>query len=142
MKLIFCPTCHDVLKLQSRKRKCACGQAWGLYVNDLDARIGGKAIPLGISNPSFLEALESRPEEGMGAIFEAFVIPKRVPTIKDQGSGASCSFRSRKTQRLELIQQVLREIEPAGNRRRQKEKAQEDPGLSKGLHKLVELDAL
>lgn len=39
-------------------------------------------MPLGISNPSFVDALKKQPEEGMGCRFEAFVIPKKCPTLK------------------------------------------------------------
>lgn len=84
MKLIFCPKCQDVLKLQPFKRNCQCGAAFGYYLNEINAEIGGKAIPVGFANSSFAEALRSRPETGSGSRFEAFVIPKTCETIKEK----------------------------------------------------------
>lgn len=83
MKLIFCPACSDVVRMMDYKRECECKKSYGFYEKDgLSAVIGGEAIPFGISNPSFLRALQRRPEEGMGANFDAFVIPIRCRSIK------------------------------------------------------------
>lgn len=82
MKLIFCQACHDVFSLRDEKRKCYCGLSWGMYEEDgLNASIGGAAVPLGFDNLSFAQALNNRPKEGMGRRFEAFVIPRKAPTI-------------------------------------------------------------
>ena len=83
MKLIYCPMCKDVRRLTRRKRKCSCGQAWGRYVNDLEAEVGGTAVPLGIAWSSFNYALRHRPKEGMGGEFVAFVIPKKCDTVQE-----------------------------------------------------------
>lgn len=89
MKLIFCPVCQDILKLLYPLRRCSCQSSWGYYRDDgLNAVIGGQAIPLGIANKSLQSALASRPEEGQGSRFEAFVIPEKCPTIKDEGDGS------------------------------------------------------
>lgn len=82
MKLIFCPHCCDVRKLLNRYTECSCGHSYGWYKDDLHAIIGGVAIPIGINNTSFLSAIKSQPQEGMGERFEAFVIPKKCPTIE------------------------------------------------------------
>lgn len=82
MKLIFCTECHDIVKLTHSKRVCSCSQSWGRYEDNINARIGGKAVPLGFANPSFVQALKSRPESGDGREFCAFVIPKVCPTVK------------------------------------------------------------
>ena len=85
MKMIFCPSpnCNDVVLLrQGKRRTCECGQSWGEYTDDLNAVIGGKAIPLGFSNKSFVHAVKFQPEGGQGKTFEAFVIPKHCPTIQ------------------------------------------------------------
>ena len=85
MKLIFCPECHDVLKLQGDHRECLCGCSWGQYNQDgLHARIGGDAIPIGIDNNSLAEAVLDRPGSGMGYVFEAFVIPCKCDTIEEE----------------------------------------------------------
>jgi hypothetical protein len=85
MKLIFCPECQDVVKLLDRPRRCDCGQSWGSYMEDgLHAEIAGKAIPIGFNNSTLAQALKVRPASGMGARFEAFVIPKDCPTILEK----------------------------------------------------------
>jgi hypothetical protein len=52
MKLIYCPECLDMKKLQMlRLRRCTCGKAWGYYLDDdLTAEIGGTAVPIAIEN--------------------------------------------------------------------------------------------
>lgn len=89
MKLIFCPDCHDILALRKEARECECGASFGQYLDSINARIGGKAIPIGFANRSFIEALTHRPSNGMGATFTAFVIPERVESIQDEGTGVS-----------------------------------------------------
>ena len=84
MKLIYCPDCHDIRKLQFGSVVCHCGHSGGWYHEDgLNATITGKAIPLGFANRTFVKALANRPEEGMGEEFTAFVIQKKCPTIKE-----------------------------------------------------------
>ena len=83
MKMIYCPKCHDVRKLQRKQVFCQCGESSGWYKQDgLNAVLAGMAIPIGFQNTSFVEALKNQPEEGTGAVFEAFVIPKECPTIE------------------------------------------------------------
>lgn len=86
MKLIFCPECQDVVKLDYNGRYCKCRASFGAYEDDgLNAKIGGLAIPLGIHNGSLASALKRRPHHGLGERFEAFVIPSNCPTIEEQG---------------------------------------------------------
>ncbi len=83
MKLIFCPVCYDIVKCQKSNRTCQCGASGGRYAEDgLNAVYWGTAVPLGISNPSFVDAAMHRPKEGMGECFIAFVIPEICPTFK------------------------------------------------------------
>ncbi|MFW9874521.1 MAG: hypothetical protein ACFFG0_15550 [Candidatus Thorarchaeota archaeon] len=83
MKLIFCPKCQDVRKLQlSKNISCSCGCSGGMYLNDLNAIYFGDAIPIGFSNSSFAKAIRNQPEEGQGGRFEAFIIPKKCNTFK------------------------------------------------------------
>jgi len=81
MKLIYCPACQDVVRLLFEKRKCSCGKSWGLYVDDIDASIGGEAVPLGISNYSLQNALDDRKKRGLGTSFDSFVIPHTCTSI-------------------------------------------------------------
>lgn len=83
MKLIFCPECSDVVKLRLEKpRTCDCGKSWGWYDDNINATIGGKAIPIGFANNSFVDALRNRPKDGLGSEFVAFVIPHEAGSIK------------------------------------------------------------
>lgn len=84
MKLIYCTQCHDIRKLHRNSIVCACGRSGGFYTDELKAVITGFAVPLGVNNRTFVKALADRPEEGMGERFEAFVIPKKCPTIKEK----------------------------------------------------------
>jgi hypothetical protein len=81
MKLIFCPECSDIVRLFSYGRACRCGLSWGHYIDDNQAAIGGKAVPLGIGNESFHAAFRARPHEGKGATFKAWVMPEQVDSI-------------------------------------------------------------
>lgn len=82
MKLIYCPDCHDVIRLMEFHRKCHCGASGGMYQDRINAIIDGKAIPIGFDNRSFVYALQGRPEEGDGTVFIAFVIPKKCKTVE------------------------------------------------------------
>ena len=82
MKLILCPHCQDVRKLDAELTICRCGKSCGKYLNDLDAVYGGSAIPLGFENSSLVSAIRHQPKQGMGERFTAFVIPKECPTYE------------------------------------------------------------
>jgi len=87
MKLIYCPNCHDVVKmadsLSARPNTCDCGQSWGEYTdNGLNAVYGGLAVPLGFDNFTLMRALRHRPQSGDGARFTAFVIPHECDTCR------------------------------------------------------------
>ena len=60
MKLIFCPECQDVLKLQMEKRECLCKKSGGCYTDKVHAEIWGLAEAIGFSNPSFTTAYSHR----------------------------------------------------------------------------------
>ena len=83
MKLFFCSQCQDVLKFGHNKmRYCKCGNSGGEYIDNLNGKIFGNAIPIGINNYSFVEALRKRPQSGKGKTFTAFVIPIECNTIE------------------------------------------------------------
>lgn len=82
MKLIYCPKCHDVRKLDYPEVVCKCGASSGSSrIGGLHAVIRGAAIPLGFNNASLMDCLCNRPEDGAGLEFTAFVIPKDCPTV-------------------------------------------------------------
>lgn len=82
MKLIYCPHCHNIVKLCRRVTTCECRLSHGAYLDDLNAVYSGDAVPLGIANSSFIDALRNQPASGDGMRFEAFVIPKKCSTFK------------------------------------------------------------
>lgn len=83
MKLILCRKCNDVFKLDNKVRTCKCGCCSGRYLSDdYHAEYCGKeAIPIGFANSSLVKAVQNQPEEGRGEVFEAFIIPKKCPTM-------------------------------------------------------------
>lgn len=85
MKLIFCPRCGDIIALRAERRTCVCGASYGQYLDDVNAVYGGQAIPLGIANQSFAQAVRHQPDHGQGQRFDAFVIPKICPTMTRVG---------------------------------------------------------
>lgn len=64
MKLIFCPECHDVRKLDLLSNgitACKCGKARGYYCKDgWHVVINSVAIPIGIDNHSLKHELVLR----------------------------------------------------------------------------------
>lgn len=84
MKLIYCKSCHDILRLWFEDRTCKCGKSGGKYVDRLNAQIWGDALPLGIDNYSFKWATTNQYQEdgGVGTPFTAFVIPKNCKTVR------------------------------------------------------------
>ena len=108
MKLLFCPLCQDVVKLQQITRQCLCGKSEGYYLPDGDhAVIKGQGIPLGFANSSLVNALESRPVTGKGSLFTAFVIPKSCPTIDDQGQGSTLAFTGKLAKEKKMAELAL-----------------------------------
>ena len=82
MKLLYCNTCCDIVKLSRTTRTCQCGATGGHYKEDgLHAIYYGPAIPLGFANSEFHTAIEGQPEYGDGYRYTSFVIPKVCPTM-------------------------------------------------------------
>ncbi len=81
MKLLFCLKCNDIFNLSDKEKVCSCGRTGGRYTNDIEAIYWGDCKPLGFDNASLKVALITQPHQGKGKSFEAFVIPKRCPTM-------------------------------------------------------------
>jgi len=67
MKLLFCPECTDVRKLEQEPEitECKCGKSWGFYKSDgWNAVIAGKGLAIGIDNNSLAYAKKQRLTEG------------------------------------------------------------------------------
>ena len=56
MKLVLCPECSDVFKLDFKMRKCKCGKTKGKYIDNLKAEVSKNAISIAIGNGSLEEA--------------------------------------------------------------------------------------
>lgn len=87
MKLLYCKRCHDIIKMSHRLNTCECGQVKGMYTSDLNVEYtGAYAVPLGILNDSFIDAVRNQPEKDNeertgGVRFEGFVIPKQCSRV-------------------------------------------------------------
>lgn len=62
MKLMYCPSCYDVVQLRRKYRTCECGRVSGRYINNIEAEISADAISIAIGNGSFLQAIENMRE--------------------------------------------------------------------------------
>jgi hypothetical protein len=83
MKLLFCKSCQDVIRLIDTERSCRCGSTRGRYVNEtLAVYSGADAVPIGFANRSFARAVRSQPRSGNGLVFEAFVIAAECDTFE------------------------------------------------------------
>ncbi len=85
IKLIYCPKCHDVVRLFFEVRTCKCGSCSGRYLEDgLKAEISKDAVPLGFDNYSFMGAICNRRDIdfGSGERFKAFIIPRICGSIE------------------------------------------------------------
>ncbi len=90
MKLLYCTSCHDIVKLLTHvPRYCACQGSSGHYSDDgLNALVFGPCEVIGIDNLSFVDAKlahDAHPEgeqrrlitgARMGWQFNAFFIPR------------------------------------------------------------------
>ena len=82
MKLLFCNTCEDIVKLSKTTSTCRCGATGGHYKQDgVNAVYYGPAVALGFANSTFIDAISNQPEYGMGIDYKAFVIPKVCSTM-------------------------------------------------------------
>lgn len=83
MKLILCPACDDVVKLRRDLTECQCKKSWGWYKDDdWSVAIGGKALVIGISNPSLAFAVKNRPLSGEGITIAAWVFAENYERIE------------------------------------------------------------
>lgn len=58
MKLIFCPECHDLVRLWiGVERSCICGKVSGRYIDNTNAEVSKSAISVAIGNGSLQDAV-------------------------------------------------------------------------------------
>ena len=84
MKLIYCPSCKDVVKLRHEDRTCFCGKSGGRYINNVTVEIRGEAIPLCIGWRSFLASIRNRHENNLydSVEFKSWIPPLVSNTIR------------------------------------------------------------
>jgi len=83
VKLLYCTECRSIFNLTLEEKTCECGKTGGRYTDAVYAEYHGPAIPLGIANSPFREALARQKEVAeWGESFAAFVIPKVCPTFR------------------------------------------------------------
>ncbi len=76
MKLFLCPLCEDIVRMvEGEMRHCKCGKSGGMYRDKVMAEIEGHAIPIGISNPSLVEAVKLQQGYAHPIRIIAFTIP-------------------------------------------------------------------
>ena len=90
MKLLFCTKCQDMVVVKQKEvRKCLCGNAQGMYIDELNAVFTAKDntyYMMGFANYSVQKAISDYENygspDGMGLNFTAFVIPEPCPTFR------------------------------------------------------------
>jgi len=62
MKLLFCPRCQDIRKLQMEPdvTTCNCGDSWGFYKSDGWHAVIGHGMAIGMDNNSIAYAIKER----------------------------------------------------------------------------------
>jgi hypothetical protein len=81
VKLLYCPTCRDVVQMRSTPRTCACGASSGHYLEDnetVEQTEGTVSIALHNHDlHTALEALSSSPEAWHPLmVFRAYINPR------------------------------------------------------------------
>ena len=97
MKLLYCKSCHDSLKLITRVRSCTCGQSSGKILEDFhSAEVWGRySEVIGVDNLSLHHALKSPdldpPEDafGYGPQVKAFLCPHGYEKVTRHVSAVS-----------------------------------------------------
>ena len=96
MKLLLCPTCSDVFKLdEDELRQCKCGKCSGRYVDNINAEVWGDGVVIGFANGSLARAIMKQRAFGdlietmggcygrevKGREFDAFIIPDSAASV-------------------------------------------------------------
>lgn len=76
MKLLHCTNCGDVLALMPYPRKCFCHLSGGHYQDDVNVKVSGKAVVIGVSTEAFVDAVN------LEGSFTGFVISQSDETVR------------------------------------------------------------
>lgn len=87
MKLLFCLSCLDVVKLDGRDRACRCGKVCGRYVDEkcvLIQESSGEPPPvvLGVENAAVEEAVAEWSATGQTGAVALFLIRRDASTVE------------------------------------------------------------
>lgn len=98
MKLLYCLSCGDIVRIYSDVRACHCGKSMARYTGDRDALVGGLGRIIGVDTKQFYSAVQAaesgfenidRADEGRTCFFPAFVAPDGWPTVRKIGGKKS-----------------------------------------------------
>ncbi len=84
MKLLLCPKCYDIVKLQFSTRSCQCGASSGKYLPDgLLAVVSPDAMVIGIDNHMMKRAVMARrsPDSGHRTL-AAWLMAEDAPNVR------------------------------------------------------------
>jgi len=85
MKLLLCPECADVRKLAyNAVTYCECGKSYGMYKDNINAVIGGKAIPIALDSHELVKAIQHKPCRAYDSRnqFTGWVIAMPCPSVR------------------------------------------------------------
>ena len=85
MKLIYCITCEDLVKLQPHKRYCQCASSSGRYLdNDTnEVEVSGPCRVLGIQQGTTRAMVDlAATDPKAGGIISLFILPEIAKTVK------------------------------------------------------------
>ena len=86
MKLLYCKTCGDIVRLTHTMRTCVCTDSSGYYINVIKALVSGPCLVLGFDNRSFYNAVHADLDEvDNGVEFTAFAIPESAISVERVG---------------------------------------------------------
>lgn len=88
MKLLYCKTCGDVVRLTYDVRTCVCTDCSGRYTDDVMAKVRGPCLVIGFHNPEFYDAVHADLDKAKkGVEFLAFMIPNNAASIERVDDG-------------------------------------------------------
>lgn len=83
MKLLYCKTCGDIIRLIRVPRTCMCTDCSGHYTDSIMAEVSGPCLIIGFHNPEFYDAVHADLDKTKkGVEFLAFMIPNNAASIE------------------------------------------------------------
>ena len=86
MKLLYCKTCGDIVRLTHTMRTCMCTDSSGYYINVIKVLVNGPCLALGFDNREFYRATRADLDAAKrGVEFLAFIIPESATSVERVG---------------------------------------------------------